>query len=228
MEILGVDNDTISILEKDGKKSNFASLICDMIIRKRQGKRRNLKDFMEFFPKNTELYDKYLSILEEKLTNTFDKEMRQIIDKSIKICKKLYDMNIIHNDTVYQNIFIKRSKKGHLKCRLIDFDISSSYDPKDNILYVPKYLLFDDDNKRSLITDQEIQEIFDYFINRKSSSLDDVEYLLPRIKGRNIDSENKLIYLSSSKENQEYYDKLYQIVTDQSKSHAEKWKEILN
>lgn len=228
MELLGCDSETQAILDKDGKKASFAALICDMLIRSEQKKRRNLKDFMEFFPKKSELYDEYLSILKEKLQETFDKEMRMIIDKMLLICKKLYDFNIIHNDTVYQNIFIKRSKKGNLKCRLIDFDISSSYDPKDNILYVPKYLCFDEDNKRSLISDEEIGEVFDYFINKKSLSLDDVEYIIPRRVGKDIDSENKLIYLSSSKENQKYYDKLWEILQDKSKSHEEKWNLLLN
>eukprot|EP01080_Neovahlkampfia_damariscottae_P003174 gene3174-5490_t len=212
IEVFQVEKDAKKKIQKDeNTQSDFAKLLVEMIKNKKEGKLRCLKKFSQFFSYSATLYDSYLLKLDKMATEEkFSDEMRKIINQCINMTKSLYDIDMIHNDSVYQNIFIEKCD-GEIKCRFIDFDISSSFDSQSNTLFLPKNLYFEG-KKRTEIGKEEIQQFFDYFYLKKSDSLDDVEYIIPAIKGEETDAENMIVYLLSSKSNQTFYDSILRII----------------
>lgn len=246
------------ILSSEKKKVDFSDVIVDMIVRSRQGRSRNLKEFSRVFSsdkRDSSLYDEYLSILEDgSLKKLLCDEMKQVVIKLLRMGKLLWDNGISHNDAVYQNIFVKKSKKkGYLKCKFIDFDITVSFDKDRMTLYVPRHLCLENGVRQPITTD-EIRTTFSYFFSGSPSCpVDDVTYLLPRLATNNrrcltandssketnspasddssvtdeVDAENQLIYLFSDQETQEFYDEIFEIVKSSEMSVAEKWKAVM-
>jgi hypothetical protein len=108
----------------------------------------------------------------------------------------------------------------------IDFDITSSYDEKNKVLYIPKYLCFDGE-KREKVDSVDIDSYFNYFYNKKCSTFEDIEYILPTIeKDSDVDLINQLTYLLSSDEDCSFYDKIWEIIHSKNINKNTKWKKI--
>jgi hypothetical protein len=228
LKVLGVDEEIRKkIQQNESTQTSFAELIVEMVKRKKEKQPRCLKKFSTFFLNSYLLYDDFIGrILKFASEKKFSMEMKKIIQRCISMSKSLYDLNIIHNDSVYQNIFIEKKVDDEIQCRFIDFDISSSFDSTSNTLYLPKNLYFEG-KRRSKIGEEEIQQHFDYFHNKRSETLDDVEYLIPAYEGEQVDNENMIVYLLSTKSDQQYYDHLLKVLHDKKLTHEKKWKEIL-
>lgn len=57
--------------------------------------------------------------------NTFNNEIkRKIIDKIKRRVNKLHELGISHGDLKEKNIMIKKTKKGNIGVRVIDFGLS--------------------------------------------------------------------------------------------------------